>query len=337
MQFSEGSATGLGVYADKLAGALRRRPDIELVEFRDSGYDVWRFDRRVFWDQFRAPLLARRSRADIVHFTGGTLPLWTPHPCLLTVHDLAWLHGAVAGRPHSRLYFGAIQRRLARRADRIATDTEASLRGILDTLRVSPSKVVVTGAGVDESWFGVQPLPDDPPFLLNVGTVEDRKDLITAVRALATLPNYKLISAGPHTPYAAKVLQAASDAGVQERVELRGFVDDASLKSLYARATALVFPSRYEGFGLPPLQALAAGLPVVASDIPVLREVLGAYALFARPGEPESFAECLRTISRPDYRLHELVESGRAHARQFTWERVAERTANLYHAIIEDR
>jgi glycosyltransferase involved in cell wall biosynthesis len=337
MQFSEGTGTGLGVYADNLAAALRRRPDIELVEFRDTGYDVWRFDRRIFWDQVRAPLLARRSRADIVHFTGGTLPLWTPHPCVLTVHDLAWLHGAVAGRAHSRLYFGAIQSRLARRADRIATDTEVARSGILETLRVPPSKVAVTGAGVDESWFAVPRLPDDPPFLLNVGTVEKRKDLITAVRALAALPNYKLISAGPHTPYAAKVMQAAVEAGVQGRVELRGFVDDASLKSLYARASALLFPSRYEGFGLPPLQALAAGLPVVASDIPVLREVLGASALFARPGDPESFAERLRTLSSSNFRLHDLVKGGREQARQFTWEQVAERTAHLYRAIIQDR
>ncbi|HEV2037696.1 MAG TPA: glycosyltransferase family 1 protein, partial [Candidatus Eremiobacteraceae bacterium] len=273
-QFASRTPTGLGVYAHNLAAALRARPDIELVELRDPGYDVWRFDRRLYWDQLRAPLLARRSRADVVHFSAGTLPFWTPHPCVLSLHDLAWLDGAVKGRPFSRAYFGAIQRRLARRADRIATDTEVSRNHIVETLALPPSKVAVTGAGVDESWFALARVPDDPPYLLSVGTVEERKDLITAVRALAQLPGYTLVSAGPHTSYAAQVKRAASAAGVAERVELRGFVDDATLQSLYAGATALVFPSRYEGFGLPPLQALAAMVPVVASDIPVLREVL---------------------------------------------------------------
>ena len=334
-QFASGMPTGLGVYAKKLASALAARPDIDLVELRDANYDIWRFDRRVYWDQVRAPLLARASRADIVHFTGGTLPLWAPHPCMLTLHDLAWLHGAVTGRPHSRLYFSTIQPRLARQADMIATDTDVARSDIIERLRLPPSKVAVTGAGVDDAWFEVPRAPQNPPLLLSVGTVEERKDLITAVRALATLPSFRLVSVGPHTPYANKVMQVATDLGLRERVELLGFVDDGTLRSLYARATALVFPSLYEGFGLPPLQALAAGLPVVASDIPVVREVLGDCALFARPSDPASFANGVRAAATSDSVVRDLLERGRAHARTCTWARVAERTVNLYREVLQ--
>ena len=334
-QFASRMPTGLGVYANKLAGALAVRSDVELIELRDPRYDVWRFDRRIYWDQVRAPLLARASRADVVHFTGGTLPLRAPHPCVLTLHDLAWLHGAVAGRPHSRLYFGAIQRRLARQADIIAADTHVARGDIIARLLLEPSKVAVTGAGVDDSWFVISRAAQDPPLLLSVGTVEERKDLVTAVRALAQLPAFRLISAGPLTPYARKVTQVAADLGVGERVELLGFVDDATLRSLYARATTLVFPSLYEGFGLPPLQALAAGLPVVAADIPVLREVLDDCVLFAHPSDPASFADRIRAVAPPDAMVRHLVERGRAHARRFTWASVADRTVHLYHEVVQ--
>jgi glycosyltransferase involved in cell wall biosynthesis len=154
------------------------------------------------------------------------------------------------------------------------------------------------------------------------------------VRALSHVPGYALISAGPHTKYAAQVMRAAAAAGVERRVELRGFVDDAALRSLYAGATALVFPSRYEGFGLPPLQALAAGLPVVASDIPVLREVLGECALFAPAGDPESFAAQLQAVISGDVLVRQKRDAGRMHARRFTWQAVAERMVGLYRSVV---
>src|SRR5207244_969602 len=94
-QFAGDRATGLGVYAASLAAALRARHDVDLVEICDPRFDVWRFDRRVYWDQVRAPRLVRRARPDVAHFTGGTLPLAAVGPVALTVHDVAWMRGAV--------------------------------------------------------------------------------------------------------------------------------------------------------------------------------------------------------------------------------------------------
>jgi glycosyltransferase involved in cell wall biosynthesis len=334
-QFVSGTPTGLGVYAANLAVALRARSDVDVIELREPGYDVWRFDRRVYWDQLRAPLLARRANPDIVHFTGGTLPLWMPHPCVVTLHDLAWLHGAVAAGPYAHLYFGTLQGGLARHADRIAADTLVARDEIAARLGIAPSRIAVTGAGVDASWFELTHAPAEPPYVLSVGTVEERKGLITAVRALAALPTLRLISVGPQTSYAARVRQAAAEAGVTQRVELRGYVDDTTLRALYAGASALVFPSRYEGFGLPPLQALAAGVPVVASDIPVLREVLGDCGLFAPVGDEQGFAERLRSVLAYGAGARELLDRGRLHARGYAWAAVAERTVHLYNSLVE--
>jgi glycosyltransferase involved in cell wall biosynthesis len=337
MQFKAGTATGLGVYAAGLAQALRQRDDLELVELGDSRFDLWRFDRRVFWDQVRAPQLARKAKADVTHFTGGTLPVFMPHPCVLTLHDLAWLEGATRARPYANLYFGALQAHLAPQADRIATDTATAREDIIRHLRVDPAKVVVVGAGVDASWLSLErSVTREQPFFLCVGTIEERKDFQTAVRALAAFADHRLVIAGPRTNYADAVMQTAAESGVGDRVELRGYIDQPSLRTLYARATALIFPSRYEGFGLPPLQALAGGLPVVASDITVLREVLDDCVLWAKPGEANSFVDGLKAVVNHDASVAQKTQRGRVRAREFTWAAVAGRVAQLYRDVAEN-
>jgi glycosyltransferase involved in cell wall biosynthesis len=334
-QFAYGTATGLGTYARRLAAALRERADVELAEFASAGLDVWRFDRRVIWDQLLAPWYARRCKPDVIHFTGGTLSFVAPHPCVLTVHDLAWLAGAVRGHLYSRAYFAGVQRLLARNADRIAVDTHSAGQEVVERLGVSPDKIAVAGAGVDDSWFALKRSPTDPPYVLAVGTVEARKDLETAVRAVSRTPGtVRLISVGVQTAYADRVRRVVAQLELQSRVELRGYVSDAELSALYAGAVALIFPSSYEGFGLPPLQALAARLPLVASDIPVLREVLGDCALFAQPGNVAQFANALSRVLADSASLHATVERGQMRARTFTWRSVAQRLVDVYRSLI---
>lgn len=333
-QYAQGTATGLGTYARKLAHALRERPDIQLVELSQAGFDVWRFDRRVLWDQVKAPWLARRAKADVTHFIGGTLSFFPPHPCVLTIHDLAWLAGEVQGRFYSRMYFAGMQRMFARKADRLVADTQTARAEIAQRLGLKPDAIAVAGAGVDDEWFAIERMPSEAAYVLAVGTVERRKDLETAARALARVPKLKLISAGTHTVYAETVHKIAAQLGVHDRLELRGYVAEDALQSLYAGAAALIFPSRYEGFGLPPLQALAARVPVIAADIPVLREVLADCALFAPAGDDEAFATALELVLRDPESLRPMVERGQMRARGFTWRSVAQRLTDLYRSLV---
>lgn len=332
-QYAFGTGTGLGTYVRNVATALRARADVELTEIAAPDVDIWRFDRRVFWDQITAPRLARRAKVDVTHFTGGTLACFPPHPCVLTVHDLAWLAGAVRGRFYSRMYFASAQRSLARKADRLVADTETARVEIAQQLDVRVDAIAVAGAGVDDEWFAIERTPSDPPYVLAVGTVEARKDLATAVRAIARVPNVRLLSAGVQTGYAAEVRKAIDAAGVSERVELLGYVSDDRLRSLYAGATALIFPSRYEGFGLPPLQALAARVPVIAADIPVLREVLGDCAVFATPSDDEAFGEALARVLTDSVMPSPVLERGQMRARSFTWRSVAQRLVDVYRSV----
>ena len=334
-QFARGTATGLGVYASRLVAALRERNDVEVVEIAEPGFDLWRFDRRVYWDQLRVRRLARAAHADVIHFTGGTLSWRAPHPCVLTLHDLTWLRAANRGRAYVRWYFGRVQPRLARQADAIVVDTEAARQDVADGLAIDPVRIAVTGAGVDPHFFDVGRSPAELPYVLCVGTVEERKDLLTAVRAVARIPDIHLISTGPRTPYAEVVQREIGRLGLESRVELCGYVDDDELLDLYGQAAALIFPSHYEGFGLPPLQALAAGVPVVASRIPVLEEVLGDCAWYAQRGDDAAFAAQLEVVLAGGATVDERVARGRARARDFTWAAVAERMRTVYAAVAQ--
>jgi len=333
-QFAHSQPTGLGVYARRLAAALRARGDLDVVEVCQPGLDVWRFDRRLLWDQVRAPALARAARADVVHFTGGTVPWRTPHPVVLTLHDLVWLRGANRGRVYVRWYFGAVQSRLARRADALVVDSEAARADVASGLRVDPARISVGGVGVEEEYSFIERRPADPPFVLCVGTVEQRKDLATVVRAIARLSDLRLIAAGAETGYANDVRKLARSLGVDERVELRGYVNDAALRALYATAAALVFPSRYEGFGLPPLQALACGLPVVAARIPVTQEVLGECAWFFEPGDDRGLSDAIAHVVAGGREVAARASDGMARARRFTWNLVADRMAAVYRSLL---
>jgi glycosyltransferase involved in cell wall biosynthesis len=330
-QFAIGTPTGLGVYARNLYDALNQTAGIDAVAIEDPRFDLWRFDRRVYWDQIRAPMLAKRARADIVHFTGGTVPALLPRRAVVTVHDLVWRRRANRGRPYVHWYFGDMQRVLVRRAAGIVVDTSAARDDVSDGLGIERDRIFVAGAGVDQRFFDVVRNSDtSPPFVLAVGTVEERKDLITAVRAIANLPDIKLVAAGPHTPYAARVMREAERLGLSSRVQLLGYVDDARLLDLYSRASAFVFPSRYEGFGLPPLQASAAGLPVVASDIPVVREVLGPSARYCEAGDDRAFGAALAEVLAATGDGLARINAAREHARSFTWAGVAQRLAGFY-------
>lgn len=333
-QFAVGTPTGLGVYASGLAMALRARGDVDVVELRDDGFDLWRFDRRLYWDQIRAPALAAQAKVDVVHFTGGTVPLRLTHPTVLTLHDLVWLRGANRGRLYVRWYFGTLQPSLARRADAIVVDTDAARADVADGLGIDAGKIHVVGVGVEERWFSIERRVDDPPFVLCVGTVERRKDLIAAVEAIARIPGLRLVSAGPLTPYADEVRTTAARLGIGDRVILRGYVDDATLRDLYSRAAAFVFPSRYEGFGLPPVQALACGLPVIAARIPVTREVLDDCAVYVEPGDVEGFDKAIAAVIAGEDSAVARAERGRARAASFTWAATADRMSRVYASVV---
>jgi glycosyltransferase involved in cell wall biosynthesis len=275
------------------------------------------------------------GRVDIVHGTNFVLP--PPHRAagVVTVHDLAFLHYPQLVADASLRYRELVPRAV-RRAAVVLTPTRAVAGELAEAYGIPEDRLRVTPLGVDPSWYTARPArPPGVPveYLLAVGTREPRKGLSVLLAGyrtlLAEVPDVPpLLLVGP--PGWGPQLDTA---GLRDRVITLGYVDGPTLRGLVAGASALAFPSRYEGFGLPPLEALAAGTPVVASDLPVLREVLGGHARFAAPGDADALAAALRdTLERPP--SAECRDAARGHARRFTWHRCAALTDGAYREVV---
>jgi glycosyltransferase involved in cell wall biosynthesis len=270
------------------------------------------------WQEVRMawslPRLLRRLRPELAHFQHA-LPLGYRGRAVVTLHDLHFERDpAVMGRL-DRLTFRLVVPRSARRADRVLAVSERTKRDAIELYRLPAERIAVTPHGVDPAFA-----PGDGPrggYLLFVGAIQARKDPLAAVEAAAAA-GLPLIAAGPEKePALAAELRARG-------ADVRGFVAKAELAELYRGAEALLLPSRYEGFGLPVLEAMASGAPVVCSDEPALREVAGDAAVYAADGDLAGAVR--RALEERD----RLVAAGLARAAAFSWARTAQLTVAAY-------
>jgi glycosyltransferase involved in cell wall biosynthesis len=295
-QLARGTATGIGEYIVGLLAALREHDELEIVPLDAPGFDPWRFDRRVAWDQVGLPLAVRRARIDLLHCTAGTMPLIAPVPIVATVHDVAWLRVQQHTRAYARAYFGRLALARYRHARCIMVDSSFSRTELLELGGIDSARVAAVFPGVSPDFGALARRPDAAPFGLVVGTVERRKNLEIAIRALAGSGELRLVSVGPATPYREHCERIAHDTGTAGRVEFRGYVSRAELLDLYARATFVALPSRYEGFGYPAAQALCAGVPLLAAATSSLPEVVGDAAPLLPPDDVAAWDAAFRAI-----------------------------------------
>lgn len=262
------------------------------------------------------PVELLAGRADLLHATNFVLPPSLRARGVVTVHDLAFLDEPGPDRDLPELV-----RRSAQRAAIVCTPTRAVANTVCDRLGVPPERIVVTPLGVDCEWFDAAPAPEvqqkyglPSQYLVFVGADGPRKGLHGLLKAPGdNLP--PLVIAGPGAP------------SRDGRVLRTGYLPEADLRRVVAGALALVLPSRDEGFGLPALEALACGVPVVCSDIPALREVTAGHAVLFRYGDPDSLHTALHeALALPA----DTAAARRAHARSFTWRACAEATLDAY-------
>jgi alpha-1,3-rhamnosyl/mannosyltransferase len=294
--------------------ALTRRPDL-VPEGIEPVHIPARFQElRMAWS---VPRVLWRLRPALAHFQHA-LPLRCPCPAVLTIHDLSFEHDGSTMSLADRLVFRAVVPRSARRAVRVLTVSERTRADVVELYSIASEKITVTRHGVDPVF---SPGDGSRDYLLLVGSVEQRKNPLAAVEAASTV-GLPLVVAGP-------VRDASLARELESRgARLRGYVEQKELAVLYRGAACVLMPSRFEGFGLPVLEAMASGTPVVAAPDPALKEVAGEAAVFA---DPERLAEGVRQALAERDRL---VSAGLERAREFSWDETARRTVDVYLEVL---
>ena len=275
-------------------------------------------------------------RADVAFFPHYDVPPAGPLPPLVvTVHDLSHFILRDLFPAHKRVLASWLMRRAVSRARAVLVDAGSTRRDLLLRIPAAAGKVHVVPLGVGPAFFAPEgaplPAPREPPYLLCVGNRKPHKNLEAAVEVLHRLregyPELRLVLAGAPLADGGALLRHAAARGVLERVDDVGAVSDAELRELYAGTACFLLPSLYEGFGLPALEAMASGAPVVASDRASLPEVVGDAGLLADPEDPDALAAAVhRVLSDPALRA-ELRTRGLARAARHTWAAAATGTA----------
>jgi glycosyltransferase involved in cell wall biosynthesis len=292
------------------------------------------------------------GRHNLLHALAFVAPLAWRGPTVVTVFDLSFLLFPERFRVYNRLYLSMFTRLSARRADRVIVISESTKRDAVRLLGLDARRVAVVYCGVDETY---RPLPAEvveeyrrrrglpERFVLFVGTLEPRKNiagLIEAYRLLAAgWPRGAgeppaLVIAGAKGWYYQDVYQAVQRAELMERVVFTGYVPADELPFLYNAATLFVYPSFYEGFGLPPLEAMACGTAVVVSDRSSLPEVVGDAGVLVNPEEPAAIAQAMHELLRDEEARRVLADKGRRRAAAFSWQRAAQETTAIYRQVL---
>lgn len=361
-----GQGAGIGRYTRELALALTHLPDAPNLTLFHNRHPLDHLPHELAGlPRVEVPLGDRAWRALLL--TGQRLPRpWEsqiegcnlfhgtdalaphlPQPIVLTVHDLSPLiypqHHTTLHRLHSSL---SLSRTIHRAAAVIAVSA-ATRRDLLEKFDLPPEKVHVVHNGVDHRRFFPRYRPEarqraglmlgiEPPYLLALGTLEPRKNLTSLLRAYARLGRDvpKLVLAGARGWGEGPIFELVRELGLQERVRFTGHVPESVLPDLYAGSRLFIYPSLYEGFGLPVLEALACGAPVITSNSSSLPEVAGDAALLVPPDDVDELVRAMRRVLEDKKLRDDLRARGPRQAAPFTWERAARETRAIYEAVL---
>lgn len=355
------SLTGVGHYTLELALALARiapQDRFELVSPLPSLYRpelppnlhitqarVNRVSRR-FWWQVGLSRYIKRSRFSAFHGTNYSVPLRKSCPTIVTIHDLSLL---LWPQTHEQHLVRRARLRLplmARRADAIIVPSQSIKSEVCEHLGIDTSKITVIPEAPRSSFWPVpieetvavrRRLKIDDDFILFVGTIEPRKNLLTLVRAFeAVLRNgvqTQLVLVGNEGWLTGELHGFLKSADVRERVRFTGYLADDDLRALYSSCRVFVYPSLYEGFGLPLLEAMACGAPVITSNIPVIRETVRDVALLISPTDVDDLARSIKHLLEDPAEREQRSAAGKQHASKFSWEKAAAATLNVYRQL----
>ncbi len=311
---------GIGRFARHVLAGLDYRP-IPLSSNPAAPLDSW----------FLARALSEVARNDLFFSPGYNTPLFCSCPFIFTIHDLSHIYCPEISSPPIRLYYATVMKRACRRAARILTVSEFTRTQIIEWSGVSPQKISNVGCGIGPAF---QPNGDPYglpyPYLLSVTNRKRHKNEFRLVEAFAKASlnqRIHLVLTGESTPELVSCIEAQE---LRSRVDFVGIVPEERLPSLYRGAEALVFPSLYEGFGLPILEAMACGTPVVTANTTALPEVSGDAALLVDPTSVKQISDAMEQVVSDTSLRQQLREKGLAQAAEFSWASTVSRVREVF-------
>jgi glycosyltransferase involved in cell wall biosynthesis len=342
-------------------GALTERPPSDMEGTQTAEFKAANFQHRraplsewaltILWHRLRLPIPVEwfTGPVDIFHSTDFVLPPVRGARTILTVHDLTFMRLPQCAEAGLRAYLNKVVPRSIERADLVLADSQSTQDDLIELLGVSPDKIEVVYAGVErrfhpmEGEMALQRAKKryglDFPFILSLGTLEPRKNFSGLIEAYALMRDkgqvtrdrdLKLVIAGGKGWLYHEIFARVEELGLGNEVIFPGFVADEDLPALYNLAELFVFPSLYEGFGLPPLEAMACGTPVVTSNRPSLPEVVGEAGLMVEATNSLGLAEAIERVLTDENLHREMREKGLQQAVKFTWEAAAGKLLDVY-------
>ncbi|MFH1088617.1 MAG: glycosyltransferase family 1 protein [Patescibacteria group bacterium] len=366
--FGTAEAVGIGQYTEELIRHLLRHDQDDTYSVfvspkAWSGFPIYALNlnkiKAVYshysWaEQVWYPLVLRKAKLDLIHYTNFNSPIfWREIPSVVTIHDLTlwWFAGRTQKRWWQRVAYRMAIQKACHNAKAIVAITEATKRDIVQLLKIDPAKIAVIHEAVADRY---KPIKDtgritelkrkfniSRPYFLYVGQWRQHKNIVRLIRAFYLLKrryglDYQLVLAGKIDQKAPEVLATIQKLGLKSDIILTGYIPDDDLPYLYNGAGLFVFPSLYEGFGLPPLEAMACGTPVVASNASCMPEVLGEAVEYFDPLSVEAMAKAMAKVANNYSLRQELKQLGLRQVKKYSFDQMAEQTLAVYQQVLNN-
>lgn len=328
------------VSPDEFSSPLTAAPNLHFTDARARGL------KRRYWWPIGLPRYCRRASFALFHGTNFDLPYWTACPRVLTIHDLSLLLFPQTHEEHLVRRARRVLPLMVRKATAIITPSETVRREVCEHLGVSEEKVFAIPEAARACFYPapssetdpvLQRLGIEPEFILFVGTVEPRKNLLTLVRAFEQIAKIQLVIAGQKGWLSDDLMAYLDGSEIRDRVLFTGHLSDDDLRALYSSCRVFVYPSLYEGFGLPLLEAMACGAPVVTTNVGSIVETVGDAARLVSPTDADDLANAITALLNDPRERDHLSALGIEHAKKFSWEKTAAATWKVYQKVLSHR
>lgn len=306
---------------------------------------------RIGWEQAIAPAVLLRDRPTLLHCPVNVVPLAAPCPTVLTIHDLGFIRFPARYKAAKRIYLRTLTTLSAHRASHIITDAESVRREVIELLKIKPERVTAIPLGVAPYFHPTNDQPElekfrqerklPPRLVLYLGTLEPRKNIPLLLRGFARFraeqsqaaQGIGLVLGGAKGWLYQEIFQLVEELGLATITHFPGYISEQELPLWYNIAECFVYPSIYEGFGLPPLEAMACGVPVITSNTSSLPEVVGEAGLTVDPNDEIAMAKALSQILTDPTRRQQMREQGLQQAQKFNWQATARHTLEIYRQV----